>query len=39
VDHQTIQDNTVTLRDRDTLEQIRLPVDRLIPELVTRIDW
>jgi glycyl-tRNA synthetase len=39
VDHQTIQDNTVTLRDRDTLEQIRIPVDRLIPELVTRIDW
>jgi glycyl-tRNA synthetase len=38
VDHQTIQDNTVTLRDRDTLEQIRIPVDRLIPELVTRIE-
>jgi glycyl-tRNA synthetase len=38
VDHQTMQDNTVTLRDRDSLEQIRLPVDRLIPELVTRIE-
>lgn len=38
VDHQTMQDNTVTLRDRDTLEQIRLPVARLIPELVTRIE-
>jgi glycyl-tRNA synthetase len=38
VDHQTMQDNTVTLRDRDTLEQIRIPVDRLIPELVTRIE-
>jgi len=38
VDHQTMQDNTVTLRDRDTLEQIRLPIDRLIPELVTRIE-
>ena len=38
VDHQTMQDNTVTLRDRDTLEQIRLPIDRLIPELLTRIE-
>ena len=38
IDHQTMQDNTVTLRDRDSLEQIRLPIDRLIPELVTRIE-
>lgn len=38
VDHQTMQDNTVTLRDRDTLEQIRLPIDRLIPELLQRIE-
>lgn len=38
VDHQTIQDNTVTLRDRDTLEQVRIPIDRLIPELVNRIE-
>jgi glycyl-tRNA synthetase len=38
VDHQTMQDNTVTLRDRDTLEQVRMPVDRLIPELLHRIE-
>jgi glycyl-tRNA synthetase len=38
VDHQTMQDDTVTLRDRDTLEQIRLPIDRLIPELIQRIE-
>ncbi len=38
VDHQTRQDNTVTLRDRDSLQQIRLPIDRLIPELVNRIE-
>jgi glycyl-tRNA synthetase len=38
VDHQTMQDNTVTLRDRDTLEQVRIPVDRLIAELVGRIE-
>jgi glycyl-tRNA synthetase len=38
VDHQTMQDNTVTLRDRDTLEQVRIPVERLIPELILRIE-
>jgi glycyl-tRNA synthetase len=38
VDHQTMQDNTVTLRDRDSLQQIRLPIDRLIPELINRIE-
>lgn len=26
IDHQTLDDNTVTLRDRDSLEQIRLPI-------------
>jgi glycyl-tRNA synthetase len=24
VDHQTLEDNTVTIRDRDTMEQIRI---------------
>jgi glycyl-tRNA synthetase len=38
VDHQTMQDNTVTLRDRDSLQQTRLPIDRLIPELVNRLE-
>jgi glycyl-tRNA synthetase len=38
VDHQTMQDHTVTLRDRDTLQQVRIPIDRLIPELVSRIE-
>ena len=38
VDHQTMQDNTVTLRDRDTLEQVRIPMDRLMAELVSRIE-
>ena len=28
VDHQTMEDDTVTLRDRDTLEQERVPVGR-----------
>ncbi len=29
VDHQTMEDNTVTLRDRDTMEQVRISVDRV----------
>ena len=29
VDFQTMEDNTVTVRDRDTMEQIRLPISDL----------
>ena len=29
VDHQTLEDNTVTLRDRDTMEQERVAVEKL----------
>ena len=29
VDHQTLEDGTVTLRDRDTGKQLRVPIDRL----------
>jgi glycyl-tRNA synthetase len=39
VDFETIEDNAgVTIRDRDTTEQIRLPVDELIPYLSSKID-
>ncbi len=34
VDHDTLKDNCVTLRDRDTMKQERVPIDRL-PELLT----
>jgi glycyl-tRNA synthetase len=37
IDHQTMQDNTVTLRDRDTTQQTRIPVERLVEELGGRI--
>jgi glycyl-tRNA synthetase len=37
IDHQTMEDETVTLRDRDTLEQVRLPVASLGDELVARL--
>jgi len=29
VDFDTLEDNTVTIRDRDTMEQIRLPIDEV----------
>jgi glycyl-tRNA synthetase len=38
IDHQTMQDDTVTLRDRDTMEQDRIPIDRLPGELKERIE-
>lgn len=33
VDFQTLEDNTVTLRDRDSMRQIRLPISRLADKL------
>jgi glycyl-tRNA synthetase len=33
VDHETLSDNTVTIRYRDTLQQERVPIDRL-PEIM-----
>jgi len=29
VDYQTLEDNTVSIRDRDTMTQIRLPIDQI----------
>ncbi|GAB4027466.1 MAG: glycine--tRNA ligase [Candidatus Microgenomates bacterium] len=33
IDYQTLEDGTVTLRDRDTTEQVRLPIDQLSAQL------
>src|SRR5207253_1647894 len=38
VDHDTMKDGTVTLRDRDATTQIRLAEDRLVEELRARIE-
>jgi glycyl-tRNA synthetase len=38
VDFQTMEDDTVTLRDRDSLEQVRVPVEGLGDELVKRLE-
>jgi glycyl-tRNA synthetase len=37
VDGQTLTDNTVTIRDRDTLEQWRVQVDDVVEEIARRI--
>jgi glycyl-tRNA synthetase len=37
VDHQTVEDGTVTLRDRDSLEQVRVPRSELAGELGRRL--
>jgi glycyl-tRNA synthetase len=37
IDHQTIEDRTVTLRDRDTLTQERVPIAELADELERRV--
>ena len=29
IDHQTLEDNTVTIRDRDSMEQIRVPIEEV----------
>ena len=37
VDGQTLTDNTVTIRDRDTLEQWRVKVDDVVEEITQRV--
>jgi glycyl-tRNA synthetase len=41
VDHQTLEDRTVTLRDRDSLDQSRVPIDELGALLTERLaaEW
>ncbi len=38
VDHQTLEDNTVTLRDRDTMDQQRVSIDMLAKILGEKVD-
>jgi glycyl-tRNA synthetase len=39
IDHQTMDDDTVTLRDRDSTSQVRLKIDALVDALTQRIGW
>ncbi|MBR6266273.1 MAG: glycine--tRNA ligase, partial [Bacteroidales bacterium] len=33
VDHQTLEDNTVTVRERDTMSQVRMSIDEVVATL------
>jgi glycyl-tRNA synthetase len=37
IDHQSLQDETVTLRDRDSLAQERLPIEGIAEEIERRV--
>ncbi len=39
IDHQTMEDDTVTLRDRDSTSQDRIAINALVEELTRRIGW
>ena len=39
IDFDTLEDNTVTLRDRDSMEQIRLKIEDLIPYINERVKF
>ncbi|HEY5274119.1 MAG TPA: glycine--tRNA ligase, partial [Acidimicrobiales bacterium] len=38
VDFESLEDHAVTIRDRDTTEQVRLPIDQLLSTLVARLE-
>ncbi len=37
IDHQSVEDRTVTLRDRDSLEQERIPIEGIAQEIERRV--
>jgi len=39
IDHQTLQDNTVTIRERDTMKQDRIDAVRVNEIVAERVDW
>ena len=39
IDHETLEDNAVTLRDRDTMEQVRVPISELPARVAERVGW
>jgi glycyl-tRNA synthetase len=39
IDHQTLQDNTVTIRERDTMKQDRIEVSKVNEIVQQRVDW
>lgn len=39
VDHQTLEDNTVTIRERDSMNQDRIDITKVNEIVATRVEW
>ena len=39
IDYDTLQDDTVTVRDRDTMEQVRMPISELEAYIAAKIEY
>jgi glycyl-tRNA synthetase len=39
IDFQTLEDQTVTVRERDAMSQVRIHIDELMPYLLERVTW
>ena len=39
VDHQSLEDHTVTLRDRDTMQQERIAIEQLHRLISKKVGW
>ena len=39
IDFDTLEDQTVTVRDRDSMEQVRLPIEQLVAYLTEKTAW
>ena len=39
IDHQTLEDNTVTIRERDTMQQERISIEKLKEVVSVKVDW
>ena len=39
IDFDTLEDNTVTIRDRDSMDQIRLPIDQVADYILKQLEF
>jgi glycyl-tRNA synthetase len=39
IDHQTLEDDTVTIRERDSMSQERIPVSEILNIIRQKVDW
>jgi glycyl-tRNA synthetase len=39
IDFDSLEDRAVTIRDRDTTDQVRVPIDELLPRVAERLGF